>query len=312
MSPTSRTPIWCAPSTRESATPSSCPTSPDGPRSCSTRSRCARSRFADEAQLEHRSPGIGAVPRGDAPAEPQHGRVTEREAEPAALPGCRGAEEGLEQPGQDGGGDAAAVILHLVHHAGGEPSDAGQLLTACQVLAGFAQLLVGGLERLDLGARAAALFPQTLGEPVHRGSYPAHRVSALGQQTRSLLLRPDGFQRAVDPLQPAADAAFEQPDRDEDEERDEQPQRREQAAGEHPELLAHRPQILPELDRPSGNVFAEYEQLANPLAAGRARAIELPHSGSVGAVSAGASLQNVGETRARIRDRAAIDPVAAP
>ena len=79
---------------------------------------------------------------------------------------------------------------------------------------------------------------------------------------------------------------------------------------ERPELLAHRAQILPELDRPSGNVFAEHEQLANPLAAGRAGAVEFPHSGSVGAVSAGASLQNVGETRARIRDRAAIDPVA--
>src|SRR6185436_14178364 len=117
---------WCGPSTTASATPSSSSISPIVPRSCSTRSRCGWSGFAEKAQLEDGAARAVAIAGGDGAAEPLHRRVTEGEPEPAALSGSGGGEEGLEEPGQRVGGNPAAVILHFdhhgaVHHAAGDP-----------------------------------------------------------------------------------------------------------------------------------------------------------------------------------------------
>src|SRR2546427_7518588 len=57
--------------------------------------------------------------------------------------------------------------------------------------------------------------------------------------------------------------------------------------------------------RPPRSTLFPYTTLFRSRAAARARAVELPHSGSIGTISAGASLEHVGEPRARVGDRAA-------
>jgi len=81
---------------------------------------------ADEPQLDDGAADAAPVPRRDAPAEPLHGRVTERKAEPAALPRRGGGEERFEQPRKHFRGNALAIVLHLHLHPHSAIRDPGR------------------------------------------------------------------------------------------------------------------------------------------------------------------------------------------
>src|SRR5581483_10763543 len=111
-----KAPSWCARSTKDPATPSCCRIFPAALRSCSIRSRCGSSGFAEEAQLEDRAPALRAVPGADAAAEALHGGVAKREAQPATRAGRGGGEERLEEAREHRLGNAGAVVLDRDHH----------------------------------------------------------------------------------------------------------------------------------------------------------------------------------------------------
>ena len=134
------------------------------------------------------------------------------------------------------------------------------------------------------------------------------------------MLGSDHLERQIHLRQPPDDTALEQPDSDRDEKREEKSQREEQAGVERRQLLAHRAEVLVQLDgRARNGLLAEHQLLAQPRHVHGAGGSDVPAARGAGdALDAAAQLparlargkSGSGDARPSVGDAAGIESVA--